>query len=98
LWTDLAPYHPWFFALLGVTWCFHITFTLWMIPKGQTDLTYHGTFFSLVIIYLINLAVLALMLIVASSHTTFLSFGRELFINAEDLAEWMTQVVRSFAR
>jgi hypothetical protein len=95
LWMDLAPYNHWFFALLGVTWCFHITFTVWMIPKGQTDLTYHGTFFSLVVIYLMNLAVLALMLIVASSHTTFLSFGRELLANAADLAAWMTQVVRA---
>jgi len=94
LWTNLAPYNQWFFALLGVTWCFHITFTLWMIPKGQTDLTYHGTFFSLVIIYLMNLVVLALMLIIASNHVSFLGFGRELLLNAADFAEWTTRTVR----
>src|ERR1700759_2717707 len=33
----------WMFLLLGASWAFHLSFTIWMIPKGQTDLTYHGT-------------------------------------------------------
>jgi hypothetical protein len=77
LFIDLTPFHRWFLALLGATWGFHITFTLWMIPKGQTDLTYHGTFFSLVIIYLMNLLVLTCMLIIASPHVTMREFGSE---------------------
>jgi hypothetical protein len=54
------------YGLLGFTWAFHATFTLSMIPRGQTDLAYGGTFFSLTIIYLMNLLVLSLLLILAT--------------------------------
>ena len=47
-----------------------------MIPKGQSDLTYHGTFFSLVIIYMMNLLLLALFLILGAPEVSFASFGR----------------------
>lgn len=76
----------WLFLLLGATWAFHLSFTIWMIPKGQTDLTYHGTFFSLVIIYLMNLLLVAVFLIVVSRHLSFASFGRELLENAESFS------------
>lgn len=88
LFTDLTPYHRLFFVLLGGTWSFHASFTLWMIPKGQSDLTYHGTFYSLVIIYIMNLLVLSVMLIVASPQATFLGFGRELLENTENFSAW----------
>lgn len=83
----------WLFVLLGATWAFNFTFTLWMIPKGQTDLTYHGTFFSLVIIYLMNVLLLALFLIIATPKVSFGSFGRELLGNAETFAEWVVRLV-----
>ena len=76
----------WLYLLLGASWAFHLSFTIWMIPKGQTDLTYHGTFFSLVIIYLMNLLLVAVVLIVASRHLSFGGFGRELLENAENFA------------
>jgi hypothetical protein len=47
------------FAVLGLTWTFHMVWTLWMIPRDQPDLKENGTFLSLVIIYLANLLVLA---------------------------------------
>ena len=65
-------------ALIGVTWAFHFTFTCWMIPKNQTDLRDHGTFFSLVVIYLMNLLLLSVMLILASPQITFAAFGADL--------------------
>ena len=76
----------WMFLLLGATWAFHLSFTIWMIPKGQTDLTYHGTFFSLVIIYLMNLLLVAVILIVVSRHLSFAGFGRELLENTENFS------------
>ncbi|HEX4085781.1 MAG TPA: hypothetical protein VHY22_12785 [Chthoniobacteraceae bacterium] len=85
---SLEPYHRWLYALIGVTWAFHVSFTLWMIPKGQTDLTYYGTFFSLVIIYLMNLAVLTLLLIVATPHVTWRAFGLEWLRHAHLFAQW----------
>src|SRR5206468_3064148 len=73
----------WMFLALGVTLAFHMTFTCWMIPKGQSDLTSHGTFFSLVFIYVINVALLAALLIIAAPEITWASFARELLENTE---------------
>src|ERR1700719_1880117 len=56
---NMQPYGRLLYAIIGVTWAFHFTFTCWMIPKNQTDLRDHGTFFSLVVIYLMNLVLLS---------------------------------------
>jgi hypothetical protein len=77
LFWDLAPFRPLLFMLIGATWAFHLTFTVWMIPKGQPDLAYGGTFFSLVLIYLLNLAVLSAFLIIASPAVTLPGFASE---------------------
>jgi hypothetical protein len=74
------------YGLLGLTWGFHATFTLSMIPRGQTDLAYGGTFFSLTVIYLMNLLVLSLLLILATRYVSFASFGRELLAHAATFA------------
>ncbi len=91
---NMEPCHRWLYALIGVTWSFHVSFTLWMIPKGQTDLTYYGTFYSLVIIYLMNLAILTLLLVVASPHVTWRAFGLEWVRHAKAFADWVLAVVR----
>jgi hypothetical protein len=57
---DLALY-----AAMGLTWTFHMIWTLWMIPRDQPDLRENGTFLSLVVIYLANLLVLVGLLCVA---------------------------------
>jgi hypothetical protein len=78
LFYDLHPYTPFLFALLGLTWAFHFSFTLWMIPKGQSDLTSYGTFFSLVVIYTLNLLQVCALLIFAAPEITFAGFAAEL--------------------
>jgi hypothetical protein len=90
---DLGAYTPVLFGMLGLTWAFHMSFTLWMIPKGQSDLTQHGTFFSLVVIYMINLLILALVLIIAAPEVTLAGFGSELLGQTEDVAEWLWKVL-----
>lgn len=70
------------YFLLGFTWCFHACFTISMIPRGQSDLHYGGTFFSLTVIYLMNLLVLSLLLVLATPHVSFVSFGRELLMQS----------------
>lgn len=79
---DVSGYRSLLYALIGATWAFHISFTLWMIPKGQSDLTSHGTFFSLVVIYLLNLIVLSVFVVAASHVLTLDAFVRELLENA----------------
>jgi hypothetical protein len=85
----------WLFLLLGGSWAFHLSFTLWMIPKGQTDLTYHGTFFSLVVIYIMNVVLLALLLIVGAPEVSFASFGQELAENAGRFLETAETLART---
>ena len=56
----------WFFGLLGLTWGFHVSFTVWMVCRKQPDLRQNGTFFSLTFVALINLLVLAALFVFAS--------------------------------
>jgi RsiW-degrading membrane proteinase PrsW (M82 family) len=72
---------------------FHITFTLWMLWNGPSDLIEHGTFFSMMVIYLMNFLVLSLMLVLASRDVTFVSFGRELLAGAMDFSDSAMKLV-----
>lgn len=93
MFVDVEPYRRWLFGVVGFTWAFHITFAIWMLWKGQTDLIEHGTFFSMMIIYLINFSVLSLMLMVASRDVTFLSFGKELLQGAMEFSDRFLRLV-----
>ena len=81
------------YALMGVTWTFHMIWTLWMIPRDQPDLKENGTFLSLVIIYLANLLVLVGLLCVARQAPLHncREFGMEWIRHA---ATWMDMIVR----
>lgn len=96
--TDVQPYGRLLYAVIGVTWAFHLTFTCWMIPKSQTDLTDHGTFFSLVVIYLMNLLLLSVMLVAASPQITFADFGAEIAENISIFSNWLGMLADRFSR
>jgi hypothetical protein len=89
LFVNVQPYGRLLYAVIGATWAFHFTFTCWMIPKNQTDLSDQGTFFSLVVIYLMNLLLLSVMLVLASPEITFADFGADLLTNLSNFAQWM---------
>lgn len=95
---DMQPYGRLLYAVIGTTWAFHFTFTCWMIPKNQTDLTNQGTFFSLVVIYLMNLLLLSVMLILASPQITFASLGIDLLTNLGNFTQSASRLVQDFAR
>ena len=95
---NMQPYARLLYAVIGATWAFHFTFTCWMIPKDQTDLSDQGTFFSLVVIYLMNLMLLSVMLILASPQITFESFGADLLTNLGNFTHWLTDVFRASVR
>lgn len=97
LFWPMSPYGRLLYALIGITWAFHFTFTCWMIPKNQTDLTEQGTFFSLVVIYLMNLILLSVMLIFASPAITFSNFGAELGANAFNLSHLVSTLSARFS-
>jgi hypothetical protein len=93
LFLDMQPYGRLLYAVIGATWAFHFTFTCWMIPKNQTDLTDQGTFFSLVVIYLMNLLLLSVMLILASRQIAFETFGEDLLTNLGNFTQWMMELL-----
>jgi hypothetical protein len=94
LFYNVQPYGRLLYGLIGTTWAFHFTFTCWMIPKKQTDLTDHGAFVSLVVIYLMNLLLLSIMLVLASPRITFADFGTDLLSNVGNFARWVTTLTR----
>jgi hypothetical protein len=95
---DMQPYGRLLYAVIGIAWAFHFSFTCWMIPKGQTDLSANGTFFSLVLIYLINLILLSVMLVVASGPITFADFGAEIGENIGRFFGWIGGLFDAFSR
>lgn len=92
---DMYPYRAVLYWAVGATWAFHMSFTCWMIPKGQPDLTYGGTFFSLVVIYLFNLGILSALLITASPGVTVLGFSLDLIENAGAFSHAVTRLVEA---
>ena len=54
------------YFLVGLTWCFHLTFTLEVLGQEQSDLRHNGEFFSIILIFGVNLALIGTMFIIAS--------------------------------
>ncbi|MBE7497550.1 MAG: hypothetical protein HS117_21605 [Verrucomicrobiaceae bacterium] len=55
-----------FYYLVGFTWWFHVTYTAKTVHLQQGDLTKNGEFFSMMLIFLSNAALLIFMLLAAS--------------------------------
>ena len=98
LFFNMQPYGRLLYALVGVTWAFHLSFTCWMIPKNQTDLSDNGTIFSLVVIYLVNLLLLCAMLVIASPRITFVSFGADIVRNIANFSHAVVGLCERFSR
>jgi len=84
--------------VIGATWAFHFTFTCWMIPKNPTDPSEQGTFFSLIVIYLMNFLLLSVMLILASPQITFAGFGANLLTNLSNFLNWLVDLFQEFVQ
>jgi hypothetical protein len=89
----------WF--VFGVAWAFHLSFTVWMIRRGQSDLRMHGNFFSLVLIYTMNLVVFTLFLWLAAPGVGMGSLLKDLMHHAEhvsgvlwNFANWLGGLLR----
>lgn len=82
-WSDLL------LGVVGFTWAFHLTFTVWMISGDQPDLRHYGVFLSLMLIYLANLAVVTVLLIAASDAFTWRAFADAWWHAAGELLGWL---------
>jgi len=75
VWRDTAEFNPLLlYGLVGFTWTFHLSFTLWMIRLEQSDVDQNGRLFSFSLIFLINLLLICLLLVFASPTARFGSF------------------------
>lgn len=90
---DLSQFRWVLFLLMGLTLAFHLVFTCLLILKGQPDLHYGGTFFSLMVIYLINLMVITGLLLVTSRIVTLQHFGVLLLGNTTDFLETCRAII-----
>jgi len=82
--TDLSGFRWLLFLLIGVTLAFHLVFTFLLIMKGQPDLRYGGTFFSLIVIYLINLFLITGLLLLTGRTVSPVIFGQLLVENSDN--------------
>lgn len=60
------------YGLVGLTWAFHVTYTLHTMRDAQSDLLRNGEFFSVLLILWLNTVVAAAFLILASPELTWL--------------------------
>ena len=97
-WFDKLPQNSdiVFYGALGMSWTFHLCWTLWMIPRDQPDLKENDTFFSLVFIYFANILTLSMMLCAASPQLDFSSFFASWWVHAEELARWSKEWVAHY--
>jgi hypothetical protein len=75
------------FMLLGAAWAFHLSFTVWMIRRGQSDLRMHGNFFSIVLIYIMNLVVFSVFLVLTAPGVGVWSICKDLLENSAEAAD-----------
>jgi len=75
------------FLVLGLTMAFHLVFTFLLITKGQPDLHYGGTFFSLTVIYLINLLIITAVLLSTSKPDVWSGYWESLSKNSVEFTE-----------
>ena len=72
--TDMEPYRVWWLGAVGLTWSFHITFTIHMLTQRQPDVQEHGWLFSHAGIYIMNVLVIGLWMVLVGSPR-FVTFG-----------------------
>jgi hypothetical protein len=89
---DWERFRFWFLLLLGAAYAFHLTLTWHALKIEQSDISSQGTFFSSVIIWLGNVAVLLLalpLLLGISWKDTARELGRGTWTVIRGLLQWV---------
>jgi hypothetical protein len=83
------------FGAIGFTWCFHLSFTIWMILReDQPDLDQNGRLFSFTLIALINTLIITGLLVTASPVVGLEEFGLTWWQNFKTVGERFAESVR----
>jgi hypothetical protein len=77
LFFDVHVYEPFWLGVIGLTWGFHLTFTIQTLMEHQTDVTSNGRLFSYALIYVLNVLGIGLW-IVSVATPTLADFGGQL--------------------
>jgi hypothetical protein len=88
-----AYYEPFWLALIGLTWGFHVTFTMAVLLQRQPDVQEHGRIFSWTLIYLLNIAGLIVGILAVTRGGWFRcigSFGDHLLAAYGAAFHWFT--------
>ena len=78
----VKPYAPIFVFWVGMTWSFHLTFTLRFLAYNQPDIREHGRLFSYALIYALNVLSIGAALVAVGSWT-FPEAGIDLLLNLQ---------------
>ena len=81
----VRPFAPIFVFWVGMTWSFHITFTLRFLAYNQPDIREHGRLFSYTLIYTLNILSITAALVAVGSWS-FPEAGVEFLLNLHRLA------------
>jgi len=91
LWPAVRPYSPIFLFWIGLTWSFHLTFTLRFLTFRQPDIREHGRLFSYTLIYCLNVGSITAAL-VAMGSGSFADAGRDFLGHVK----WLWEVAGLF--
>ena len=78
----VKPYAPIFVFWVGMTWSFHLTFTLRFLAYNQPDVREHGRLFSYALIYALNVLSIGAALVAVGSWS-FPEAGIDLLLNLQ---------------
>jgi len=78
-----------FYFFVGLTWCFHLTFTMKVLRIEQSDLLHNGEFFSMMLIFLINLIILLTLFVAASPTVGWRQVWRDVSAMGQGTWNWL---------
>jgi len=88
--TVLALKWNWiFYFFIGLTWCFHLTYTMQVLKTEQSDLLHNGEFFSMMLIFLTNLVILLALFVAASQTVGWTDVWQDVTSMGVGLWEWV---------
>lgn len=95
--TDVYKYTNIYMFILGFTICFHFFMTVNTLRVEQPDLTSNGYIFSLTLIFLVNIFVLAALLSVTFKEINLADFASVFFIQTKYIALFCWDRIAAFA-
>lgn len=84
--------------LLGFTWAFHFTFTIYVLIQGQPDIWATGRIFSFPVIYLFNIIVLAVLIIFVSPSVSYEKYFSNLWMKTKTDYQYLWDEGPGFCR